>query len=205
MDPKTRGVDHVTHRIVAAASSTSVSKAESFLDQVGATGARAYGSYSELTADPTIDIVYVATPHSHHYQNVRQCLEAGMNVLCEKPIAINAAQLKILVGIAKKKNCFLMEALWTRYLPVSTYVYEAILSGRIGNILRVISDCSLNIGPIDPQQRLINPKLAGGALLDVGVYSLTWPFLALYLPQSEFTREKPEVLSIMQKVRHHPA
>lgn len=200
MDPKTRGVDRITHRIVAAASSSSVSKAQSFLDQVCATGARAYGSYSELTTDPTIDIVYVATPHSYHYQNVRECLEAGMNVLCEKPITINAAQLKILISIAKNNNCFLMEAVWTRYLPISTYIYDTISSGRIGNVLRVISDCSFSIGPTDAEHRLINPNLAGGALLDLGVYSLAWPFLALHLSQSIDSRAPPEVLSIMQKV-----
>lgn len=103
-DPKTRGVDSIVHKVVAAASSSSSSRAEQFLKDVGAgSDAKAYGSYDEFVKDPNIEIVYVATPHSHHYQNVMLCLEAGKNVLCEKAFTVNAEQAKALVKIAREK------------------------------------------------------------------------------------------------------
>lgn len=109
--PETRDVKDIEHKVVAAASSSSAKRAEDFLKEVRAVdGAKAYGSYKELVQDPNVDIIYVATPHSHHYQNVRLCLEAGKNVLCEKAFTTNAAQLETLVKIAKEKNLFLMEA-----------------------------------------------------------------------------------------------
>lgn len=110
-NPETRGVNDIEHKVVAAASSSSAKRAEDFLKEVRAPeGAKAYGSYKELVQDPNVDIIYVATPHSHHYQNARLCLEAGKNVLCEKAFTTNAAQLETLIKIAKEKNVFLMEA-----------------------------------------------------------------------------------------------
>ena len=104
VDPKTRNVTTVKHTIVAAASSSSKSRAEHFLEDVGApTSAKAYGSYEDLVKDPDIDMVYVATPHSHHFQNTMLCLEAGKNVLCEKAFTVNAAQAKLLAQKAKEK------------------------------------------------------------------------------------------------------
>ena len=104
VDPKTRGVDTVVHTVVAASSSSSKARAEQFLKDVGApSSAKAYGSYEEFVKDPDIDIVYIATPHSHHYQNAILCLEAGKNVLCEKAFTVNAAQTKLLVQKAKEK------------------------------------------------------------------------------------------------------
>jgi len=104
VDPKTRGVDTVIHTVVAAASSSSKSRAEQFLKEVGApSSAQPYGSYNEFVKDPNIDIVYIATPHSHHFQNAMLCLEAGKNVLCEKAFTVNAAQAKLLVKKAKEK------------------------------------------------------------------------------------------------------
>ena len=110
-NPETRGVNDIEHKVVAAASSSSAKRAQDFLKEVRAPeGAKAYGSYKELVEDPNVDIIYVATPHSHHYQNARLCLEAGKNVLCEKAFTTNAAQLETLIKIAKEKNVFLMEA-----------------------------------------------------------------------------------------------
>jgi dihydrodiol dehydrogenase / D-xylose 1-dehydrogenase (NADP) len=97
-------VDKVKHTVVAAASSSSASRAQDFLkDMKAPSDAKAYGSYEELVKDSNVEIVYVATPHSHHYQNVRLCLEAGKHVLCEKAFTVNAPQLKKLVEIAKQK------------------------------------------------------------------------------------------------------
>jgi len=113
-NPETRGVRDIEHSVVAAASSSSAKRAQDFLKEVRAVeGAKAYGSYKELVQDPNVDIIYVATPHSHHYQNVRLCLEAGKNVICEKAFTTNARQLGELVKIAKEKNLFLMEAVCT--------------------------------------------------------------------------------------------
>jgi dihydrodiol dehydrogenase / D-xylose 1-dehydrogenase (NADP) len=104
VDPQTRGVKNVKHTIVAASSSSSKDRAQEFLRTVGAdSSAKAYGSYEEFVKDSDVDIVYVATPHSHHFQNVMLCLEAGKNVLCEKAFTVNADQLKLLVKKAREK------------------------------------------------------------------------------------------------------
>jgi dihydrodiol dehydrogenase / D-xylose 1-dehydrogenase (NADP) len=110
LDPTTRGVDSIKHTVVAASSSSSADRAKSFLKDMGApSDAKAYGSYEELAKDPNVEIIYVATPHSHHYQNVRLCLENNKHVLCEKAFTVNAPQLKKLVEIAREKKLFLME------------------------------------------------------------------------------------------------
>lgn len=109
--PEIRGVKDIEHVVVAAASSSSADRAKKFLKEVRAPeSAKAYGSYKELVNDSNVDIVYVATPHSHHYQNAMLCLEAGKNVLCEKAFTTNAAQTELLIKKAKEKNVFLMEA-----------------------------------------------------------------------------------------------
>lgn len=110
-NPECRGVKDIQHTVVAAASSSSADRAKAFLKEVRAPeSAKAYGSYKELVADPNVDIIYVATPHSHHYQNAMLCLEAGKNVLCEKAFTTNAKQTELLIKKAKEKNVFLMEA-----------------------------------------------------------------------------------------------
>jgi predicted dehydrogenase len=111
LNPETRGIRDVEHVVTAAASSSSQSRARAFLDKIRApSNAIAYGSYKQLAQDPSVDIIYVATPHSHHYQNSMLCLESGKNVLCEKAFTTNAEQLKLLIDKAKEKNVFLMEA-----------------------------------------------------------------------------------------------
>ncbi|KAF1990197.1 dimeric dihydrodiol dehydrogenase [Aulographum hederae CBS 113979] len=206
VDPKTRGVTSIKHEIAAAASSSSISRADDFLKKVGApSSAKAYGSYQELVNDKDVDIIYVATPHSHHYQNARLCLEAGKNVLCEKAFTVNEPQLRKLVEIAKAKNLFLMEAVWTRYFPLSIYVREQITSGRIGTVYRTVADLSMaddpqnKYGPDGNKHRMVNVDLAGGALLDLGIYALTWVFQTLYHTLPEGDRKAPSVLSTMVK------
>lgn len=202
-DPATRGVKHLKHTVVAAASSSSKSRAEDFLKEVGApSDAKAYGSYEEFVKNPDIDVVYVATPHSHHFQNTMLCLEAGKNVLCEKAFTVNAAQARKLAEKAKEKNLFLMEAVWTRYFPLSIYVREQIQAGRIGPIVRVISDNSMALDPEnnfpDGKNRMVNPDLAGGALLDLGIYALTWVFQTLYHTQPEGSRQAPKLMAYVK-------
>ena len=203
MNPETRGVNEIEHEIVAAASSSSADRATQFLKDVGApSSAKAYGSYKELVEDKNVDIIYVATPHSHHYQNAMLCLEAGKNVLCEKAFTTNSAQTKLLVEKAKEKNLFLMEAVWTRYFPLSIYVRDIISSGKIGTVLRTFADLTVPEVPgksFDDKHRMVNPDLAGGALLDLGIYALTWVFQTLYLTQPEDERQPPTVVSALKK------
>lgn len=169
-DPKARDASDVAHKVVAVASSSSKDKAEKFISSVGIPApCAAYATYQELVADPTVDVIYVATPHSHHYQNVMLCLEAGKNVLCEKAFTVNAAQTKILCETAGKKNLFLMEAVWTRYFPLSIQVRELIQKGEIGEVLRTVADTSFGEEVEEKwgtKHRMVNPDLAGGALLD---------------------------------------
>jgi predicted dehydrogenase len=205
-NPATRGVHDVKHIVTAAASSLSQSRAQDFLKEVRApASAKAYGSYADLVKDPNVDIIYVATPHSHHFQNAMLALEAGKHVLCEKAFTVNAAQAKKLVESAKAKNLFLMEAVWTRYSPLSVKVREMVSSGEIGTVHRVIADLSANAvrdGSLifDDGHRMVNLDLAGGALLDLGIYALTWNFQILYHCQPE-PREQPVVLGAMNKYK----
>ena len=170
IDPSTRNVSDVKHTVVAAASSSSVDRAKKFLEECECpSSAVSYGSYEELVEDKNIDIIYVATPHSHHYQNVMLCLNAGKNVLCEKSFTVNAAQAKKLVEKAKAKKLFLMEAVWTRYFPVSIEIRQIIESGALGSLHRVIADLSFG-KDVEKEwsldHRMVNLDLAGGALLD---------------------------------------
>ncbi|KAJ0350435.1 hypothetical protein COL154_013291 [Colletotrichum chrysophilum] len=202
VDPSTRNVKDIRHELVAAASSSSKSRAESFLRECGAPEhAIAYSSYSELAQDPRVDVIYIATPHSHHYQNAMMCLEAGKNVLCEKAFTVNAKQARALAAKAKEKNLLLMEGMWTRYFPLSIYVRELVTSGRLGPVERVLAEHSLPYAGLfdNDDHIMINPRLAGGILLDGGIYSLTWAFQTLYHTQPANSRQRPIVNSAAAK------
>ncbi|KAK4102614.1 NAD(P)-binding protein [Parathielavia hyrcaniae] len=205
-DPAIRNVDDVRHEVVAVSSSSSKDRAAEFIQKVKApSSAKAYGSYHELVADPDVDIVYVATPHSHHFQNAMLALDAGKNVLCEKALTVTASQARKLVDKAREKGVFFMEAVWTRYFPLSIQVRKLISDGAIGNVYRTIADLSLgNDMPdgkvkFDDSHRMVNPALAGGALLDLGIYSLTWVFQTLYHVQPEEEKEAPTVVASVNK------
>jgi predicted dehydrogenase len=205
-NPAVRSVSDVRHQVVAVASSTDASRAADFLKKVdGPAQAKTYGSYRELVADPDVDIVYVATPHSHHFQNAMLALQAGKNVLCEKALTVNASQARKLVEAAKEKNVFFMEAVWTRYFPLSIKVRELIQSGVIGPVYRVVADLSFNKDlpdgklDFDDSHRMVNIDLAGGALLDLGIYSLTWLFQTMYHLQPEEEKEAPKVVAAINK------
>ena len=133
---------------------------------------RYYGSYADLVSDPGVDVVYVATPHPFHEENAALCLEAGKHVLCEKPMTINAAQAERLVALAREKGLFLMEGMWTRFFPLMERVRYLLSSGAIGEPRLLDVDFGFR-APFDPSQRLFNPDLGGGALLDVGVYCVS--------------------------------
>lgn len=140
--------------------------------------AQAYGSYEELVHDPDIDAIYVATPHPFHKQNVLLSLEAGKAVLCEKPMTVNASELKEMMAFAHSRKLFLMEAMWTRFLPAIVKVREWIHEGKIGDVRQVEADFGFCV-PYDPQGRLFDPALGGGALLDAGIYPVSFASMIL--------------------------
>ncbi|MFY7068263.1 Gfo/Idh/MocA family protein [Nocardiopsis changdeensis] len=132
---------------------------------------RAHGSYAELAADPDVDVVYVATPHPWHHPHTLLCLNAGKHVLVEKPMAMNALQAAEMTGAARDNGVFLMEAMWTRFLPAHRLARELVADGAIGELRQISAEFGVN-APYDPDHRLFNADLGGGALLDLGVYPL---------------------------------
>jgi predicted dehydrogenase len=133
--------------------------------------ARAYGSYEAMMDDPDVDLVYIATPHPMHRDNSVMCIERGKPVLCEKPFTVNAAQAREVVDLARERGVFVAEAIWTRYMPLSQTIRDLAHGGAIGTPRMI----SANLGyPNAHKERLWNPWLAGGALLDVGVYPINF-------------------------------
>lgn len=137
---------------------------------------KAYGSYEELVSDPDVELIYIATPHSHHYTHVRLCLEHGKHVLCEKALTVNAQQANALFELAKEKHLLLTEAIWPRYLPMRQIIKDVINSGIVGRPWMLTANLGYLISSVP---RMQEPSLAGGALLDLGVYSLN--FAAMFL------------------------
>lgn len=163
---------------IGAVGSRSISNAQSFADQFGGT---AYGSYEELVNDSTIDAIYVATPHPAHHDNVILALNAGKPVLCEKPFAVNAKEAQAMVDAAAKNKVALMEAMWARFLPHYAKVREIIASGVLGPILSIHADHGQRLADQNIP-RLIEPQLAGGALLDLGIYPISFAHMILGNP-----------------------
>ncbi len=152
-----------------AIGSRSKEKAEAFAQKwnIG----KAYGSYQELIADPQVDLIYVATPHSHHYDVTREALLAGKPCLVEKAFMANYRQAKEIVDLARERKVFLAEAIWTRYQPAHTMVRKLIADGRIGAPRLITATLGYSMGN---KPRIMRPDLCGGALLDLGVYALNF-------------------------------
>ena len=142
---------------------------------------KAYGTYQELVTDAEVDAVYVATTHNFHREHTLLALNAGKPVLCEKPFAINAREAEDMVRAARENRLFLMEAMWTRFFPIMYRVRELIRDGAIGDPRIVQADFGFR-GDYNPQSRLFNPDLGGGALLDVGVYVVSFASMVLGEP-----------------------
>ena len=166
--------------LVAVGSRTQAS-AQAFADRFDIP--RAHGSWAELAADDEVDIIYVATPHQAHYEAAALCLEAGRAVLCEKPFTLNAADSRALVELARKRGAFLMEGMWMRCNPAIRKMLDLIADGAIGEVGMVHADFAFP-GPTDPLHRLRNPELGGGALLDLGVYPVSFAHLFLGRPDT---------------------
>jgi predicted dehydrogenase len=142
---------------------------------------RRYGSYEALANDPDVDVIFIGTPHTFHYENMLLCLNAGKHVLCEKPITINAAQAEECIALARQKGLFLMEAMWTRFIPAILAFNDWLSKGELGEVRLVQADFSI-IKPYDPHHRLYDPYLGGGALLDLGVYPVSFAHMILGTP-----------------------
>lgn len=144
---------------------------------------RAYGSWAGLAADPEIDVIYLATPHSAHHAAALLCLDAGRALLCEKPLTLNLAQATELVTLARSRRLFLMEAMWTHCNPVIRRLVALVADGAIGEVRSVHADFGI-IAPADATHRLRDPRLGGGALLDLGVYPVSFAHLILGAPSA---------------------
>jgi predicted dehydrogenase len=155
---------------VVAVGSRSQSAADAFAGRFAL--AHAYGTYDELFADPDVDIVYIASPHSHHHEMTIAALDAGKHVLCEKAFAVNAAQAREMVDAARRNDRFLMEAMWTWFIPAVVDIRQRILDGAIGE-LKVV-EANFGIPVFDPDGRHRRLDLAGGAMLDLGIYPVTF-------------------------------
>jgi predicted dehydrogenase len=165
---------------IGAVGSRSITNAQSFANTFGGT---AYGSYEELVADSSIDAIYVATPHPAHHDNVIMALNAGKPVLCEKPFAVNAKQAQAMVDAAAKNEVALMEAMWARFLPHYAKVREIVASGVLGPILSIHADHGQRLAD-QGIARLVDPQLAGGAILDLGIYPISFAHMILGNPSS---------------------
>lgn len=167
----------VTNGQIVAVASRTQEHADAFAKQYHL--AQAYDSYAKLADDPNIDIIYVATPHNSHYENTLMCLQHKKPVLCEKPFTVNAQQLRHLITAAKEHQVFLMEALWTYFMPAVLKALAWINAGKIGKVLGIQATFGFK-AKYDPRSRLFNLNYAGGALLDVGVYGVAFSELIMH-------------------------
>lgn len=156
---------------LVAIGSRDAARAAAFAAEFGIAPARAHGSYEALARDPEVDAVYIGSPHSEHEAHTLLCLAHGKHVLCEKPLAVNAAQSQRMVAAARAAGLLLMEAVWTRFLPSVARLRELVAAGELGEVRQVAADFGFRAA-FDPSSRLFAPELAGGALLDLGIYPL---------------------------------
>lgn len=164
------GLKHVSGARLAGVCSRSIANAQAFAQQTGATNA--YADISQLLSDASIDVVYIGTPNSLHAEQCCAALEAGKAVLCEKPFALDAAQARRVMEIARRRNLFCMEAMRMRFMPATLRVRAMISDGAIGE-LRMLSANFGIAAPYDLQNRFFNPSLGGGAFFDLGIYALS--------------------------------
>lgn len=155
-----------------AVAARELSRAEQFADEFHAQ--KAYGNYEALADDPDIDLIYIATPHSHHFGPARMCLLKGKPVLCEKAFTANAREAEELIRIAQEKQVFLAEAIWTRYMPFSRTIRELTESGIIGKPMMLTASLGY---PIAHKERIVRLELCGGALYDLGVYPINFALM----------------------------
>lgn len=173
---------------VVAVGSRSADSAAQFADELGIP--HRHGSYADLVADPDVDIVYVATPHPMHHDNAVLALRAGKPVLVEKPFTMNAAEARDVVAVARETGLFAMEAMWTRFLPHIARIRQWLADGILGDIVTVTADHGQWFAE-DPGFRLFAPELGGGALLDLGIYPVSFASMVLGTPNRIVTMGDP--------------
>ncbi|UQA57592.1 Gfo/Idh/MocA family protein [Polyangium aurulentum] len=173
------GLARVDNAEITAVGSRTQASADAFGDRFGVP--RRFASYEGLARCPDVDVVYVSTPHVHHHPNTLLCLRAGKHVVCEKPFTLDARQARELVACARERGLFLMEAMWTRFFPVMERVRSILRAGTIGEVRMLLADFGFS-APFDPAGRLFDPALGGGALLDVGVYTVSLASMVLGRP-----------------------
>ena len=176
-----RGLAALPDAELVAVGSRSQESADRFGDQFQV--AHRHASYEALANDPAVDAIYVATPHPMHAENTLLCLRAGKAVLCEKPFALNAAQAEQMINEARSRGLFLMDAMWTRFLPHMVRLRELVQQQAIGELRMLTADFGFRT-EFDPKSRLFDPALGGGALLDVGVYPATFASMLFGTPRS---------------------
>lgn len=164
---------------IVAVGSRAQETADAFGDEYGVP--RRYATYEALAADPDVDVVYIGTPHPFHKDNAILNLEAGKAVLLEKPFTINAGEAEEVVALAREKGLFLMEAMWSRYIPIIVKLRELLAEGAIGGVRMLTADLGFR-SEFDPKSRLFDPDLGGGALLDVGIYPISFASMVLGTP-----------------------
>ena len=155
-----------------AVASQTPGKAEAFAEEFGFE--KAYTSYEQMLCDPEVELVYVATPHSHHYAHMMLCLEHGKHVICEKAFTLNARQAREIFATAKARGLYVAEAIWTRYMPSRKMIQDVLDSGVIGRPNTLTANLSYVIAGV---RRIYDPALAGGALLDIGIYGLNFALM----------------------------
>ena len=141
-----------------------------------------YHSYEEMAMDDDIDVIYVATPHSFHFDNTMLCLRNNKSVLCEKPMGMDSYQVKTMIKEARSRNLFLMEALWTRFIPATEKLIELLQKNSIGKLQYVEADFGFK-AEFDPKSRVFNKSLGGGSLMDIGIYPIYLSLLTLGFPK----------------------
>ncbi|MCK8608562.1 Gfo/Idh/MocA family protein [Agromyces sp. C10] len=156
---------------VRAAGSRTLANAEAFAAERGIPAA--YGSYEELVTDPDVDVIYIATPHPWHAATALLAIEAGKHVLIEKPFTLNQAEARVVADAARERGVLALEAMWTRYLPHMTRIREIVAAGTLGDVRTLIADHTQKL-PDDPAHRLNALELGGGALLDLGIYPVSF-------------------------------
>jgi predicted dehydrogenase len=166
---------------VAAVGSRSQDSADDFASRFGI--ATAHSSYEALVADPDVDAIYISTPHPFHYDNAKLVLNAGKHVLVEKAFTLNAAEAREIVELAALRKLVILEAMWTRWLPHMVRIREIIAAGTLGDVRTVIADHNQRL-PSDPSHRILNPDLGGGALLDLGIYPVSFAWDIFGKPSS---------------------
>ncbi|MBA4410230.1 MAG: Gfo/Idh/MocA family oxidoreductase [Bacteroidota bacterium] len=162
-----------------ASASRSIENAQNFASELGFE--KAYGSYEDMVNDPEVDVVYIASPHSHHCEHTLLCLNHQKAVLCEKAFALNSREVHLMIEAARKNNTFLMEAFWTMFQPSFLKAMEIIRSGELGALKLVRADLAFN-AEFNPEKRLYNVNLGGGSLLDIGIYPIFMSLMTLGKP-----------------------